>query len=56
MLTEKLKWKNHEGESTEAEHRGGTTRSSEEVLERGWSEGVVPRGRIRWSTSNGRNR
>ena len=31
MLTEKLKWKNHEGESTEAVHRGGFTRSSEEV-------------------------
>ena len=31
MLTEKLKWKNHEGESTEAVHRGGSTRSSEEV-------------------------
>src|ERR1019366_9570602 len=35
------KWKNHEGESTEAETRGGTTRSSEEVPETGWSEGVV---------------
>ena len=31
MSTEKLKWKNHEGESTEAVHRGGTTRSSDEV-------------------------
>jgi len=31
MLKEKLKWKNHEGESTEAVHRGGSTRSSEEV-------------------------
>src|SRR5664280_3051453 len=35
------KWKNHEGESTEAETRGGTTRSSEEVSEMGWSQGVV---------------
>ena len=35
MLTEKLKWKHHEGESTEAAHRGGTTRSSEEVPEKG---------------------
>ena len=41
MLTEKLKWKNHQGESTEAVHRGGTTRSSDEISERGWSEGVV---------------
>ena len=41
METEKLKWKNHKGESTEAVHRGGTTRSSDEISERGWSEGVV---------------
>ena len=34
-------WKNHEGESTEAETRGGATRSSEEGPERGWSEGVA---------------
>jgi hypothetical protein len=41
MQTEKLKWKNHEGESTDAEPRGGTTRSSDEAPETGWSEGVV---------------
>jgi hypothetical protein len=41
MLTEKLKWKNHKSESTDAEPRDGTTRSSEEVPETGWSEGVV---------------
>jgi hypothetical protein len=41
MRTEKPQVKNHEGESTEAEARGGTTRSSEEVSERGWSQGVV---------------
>ena len=35
MLTEKLKWKNHEGESTEAVRRGGTSRSSEEVPDKG---------------------
>jgi hypothetical protein len=35
------KWKNHEGESTEAEPRGGATCSSEEVPETGWSEGVA---------------
>src|SRR6202034_2193202 len=35
------KWKNHEGESTEAETRGGTTCSSDEAPETGWSEGVV---------------
>jgi len=41
MSTEKLKWKNHKGESTEAVPRGGTTRSSDEIFERGGSEGVV---------------
>src|ERR1700684_1634145 len=41
MLTEKLKWKNHESESTDAEPRGGTTRSSNEVPEKGWSQRVV---------------
>ena len=41
MLTEKLKWKNHESESTDAEPRGGTTRSSNEASEKGWSQGVV---------------
>ena len=41
MLREKPKWKNHEGESTEAGHSDGTTRSSEEVPQWGWSEGVV---------------
>ena len=41
MAAEKFKWKNHENESTDAESRGGTTRSSDEALETGWSEGVV---------------
>ena len=41
MLREKPKWRPHEGESTDAEHRGGPTRSSVEisVMEmepRGW--------------------
>jgi hypothetical protein len=43
MQTEKLKWKNHKGESTDAEPRGGTTRSSDEAKETGGSEGVVLR-------------
>jgi len=38
MLREKLKWRSHESQSTEAGHRGGVARSSEEgtvmVLER----------------------
>ena len=41
MLREKLKWRPHESESTDAEHRGGLTRSSDEaavmvVERRGW--------------------
>ena len=31
MGREKLKWRSHEGESTDAGHRGGITRSSDEV-------------------------
>ena len=30
MLREKFKWRSHENESTDAEHRGGATRSSDE--------------------------
>ena len=44
------------GESTEAGRRGGTTRSSDEVLETGWSEGVVARSQSHRSTRNGRRR
>ena len=41
MLREKLKWRTHESESTDAEHGGGPTRSSDEVSvmgmeRRGW--------------------
>ena len=31
MLREKLKWRTREGESTEAGHRGGVARISDEV-------------------------
>ena len=31
MLREKSKWKPHKDESTDAEHRGGSVRSSDEV-------------------------
>ncbi len=43
MQTEKRKWKTHEGERTEAVPRGGTTRSSEEVPDKGMERrgGVV---------------
>ena len=41
MLREKFKWRTHENESTDAEHRGGPTCSSAEVSimemeRRGW--------------------
>ncbi len=42
MLREKSKWRPHEDQSTEAEHRGGVTRSSLEVL----VMGAEQRGRI----------
>jgi hypothetical protein len=43
MLREKLKWRSHESESTDARHRGGPTRSSDEVPvmgveRRGWTD------------------
>jgi len=40
MLREPSKWQNHKDVSTNAEFRGGLTRSSEEVGESQWSEGV----------------
>ena len=45
MGTEKAKWKTQEGESTAAVHRGGTTRSSDEVPDKGMERrggGVEP--------------
>ena len=44
MVREKLKWRTHEGESTDAEHRGGPTRSSVEVS----VMGMERRGLIIW--------
>ena len=44
------------GESTDAGQRGGTTRSSDEVLKTGWSEGVEARSCRNRTTSNGRIR
>jgi hypothetical protein len=40
MLREPSKWKPHKRVSTKAKHRGGLTRSSDEAVERLWSEGV----------------
>ncbi len=44
MQREKLKWKPHEGESTDAGHGGGVTRTSDE----GPVMGVERRGHIVW--------
>ena len=41
MIREKPEWRTHQGESTDAGHRGGITRSSDEVSQWGWSEGVI---------------
>jgi RNA-directed DNA polymerase len=47
---------NHEGESTDATPRGGTSRSSDEVRESGWSEGdVCSESKSVGPTSNGRS-
>jgi len=32
MIREKFKWRPHKNESTDAQHGGGVTRSSEEVF------------------------
>jgi|SRR5664279_6379023 len=51
------KWKNHEGKSTEAEPRGGTTRSSEEFPDKGMERrGCVMEPKFNEPTSNGRSR
>lgn len=41
--------------STDAGRRGGAVRSSDEVVERRWSEGAASSGLARGSTSNGRS-
>lgn len=45
----------HEDASTDAEHRGGAARSSEEVPEKGWSEGAALLGKANRPTRNGRS-
>src|SRR2546429_4822131 len=51
------KWKNHEGESTEAETRGGTTRSSDEVPDKGMERrGCVMEPKFNEPTIIGRSR
>ena len=55
MLREKHKWKAHKCESTKAEHRGGTTRSSDEAfvmkVER---RGSISQLKLEKTTGNGR--
>jgi hypothetical protein len=45
-----------EGARTEAEHRDGVTRSSDDARESGWSEGVTSSSHEHRSTGDGRNR
>ncbi len=56
MIREKFNRKPRENESTDAEHRGGMTRSSEELAERLGSEGVMLFSVIQRSTSDGMSR
>lgn len=42
----------HESKSTDAERRGGATRSSDEACENRWSEGVALFGLKNWSTNS----
>jgi hypothetical protein len=56
MLREKPKWKPHEGQSTDAGHRGGLARSSVEVPVMGMERrGPIPRFRRRVNPAMGRN-
>ena len=57
MKTEKLKRKNRKSESREAQHRGGATRSSEELfVMKGERRGCHREVLFAASTRNGRNR
>jgi hypothetical protein len=56
MRREKSKWERpHKDESTDAGHRGGVVRSSEESIERCWSQGTTLSSCHRGSTRDGRN-
>ena len=56
MLREKLKWKTHESQSTDAGHRGGWARSSVEVPVMGMERrGPITRFRRRVNPAMGRN-
>ena len=56
MLREKPKWKTHEGQSTDAGHRGGWARSSAEVPVMGMERrGPITQSRRRVNPAMGRN-
>jgi len=59
MLREKPKWWTHEGESTDAKHGGGPTRSSVEVSvmemeRRGWIIELYCLANQRWEEPSGK--
>jgi hypothetical protein len=59
MIREKLKWRTHEGESTDAGHRGGPTRISVEVSvmgmeRRGWIIGPYFLVNQKWEEPRGK--
>src|SRR6185295_3479154 len=54
MPREKSKWRPPRGERTNAEHRDGPTRMSEEGWSCGWSKGVGPSGCLQRPTGNRR--
>jgi len=51
-IREKPQVQKHEGESTDTKHRDRATRSSDEVCESRWSEGVAVSGSFKSNTSN----
>jgi hypothetical protein len=55
MLREESKWKTHEDASTNAEHRGGLPRSSDEASVMEVGEGGNMSEVTYWSTRDGRN-
>jgi len=55
MLREKHKWKPHKCESTDAEHRGGATRSSDEYSVMEWERrGSIVQLEVEKTTGNRR--
>ena len=55
MLTKKLKWKNHESESTDAEPRGGQPVVAMKSPKRDGAKGLCYGAEFNGPTSNGRS-